>query len=73
MDTPDAQHEWSSLPSEPASALLNPDELRAALADASKLWLAHDGLWFLEWEKRHGMDEAIDADEYMRRLTGHSL
>lgn len=42
---------------------LNVDELRAALADASKLWLAHDGLWFLEFEKRYGIDEAIEADK----------
>jgi hypothetical protein len=48
--------------STPGHANLSNDELRAALADASKLWLAHDGLWFLEWEKRHGMEEAIDAD-----------
>ncbi|MBU1702289.1 MAG: hypothetical protein KJ970_08780 [Candidatus Eisenbacteria bacterium] len=54
--------EWQAVDSTAGNANLSNDELRAALADASKLWLAHDGLWFLEWEKRHGMEEAIEAD-----------
>lgn len=32
------------------------------LEDAAKLWLAHDGLWFLEVEKRYGLQTAIDLD-----------
>ena len=56
------QDTWQSIDSAPAIDSANADELRAALVDACKLWLAHDGLWFLEWEKRHGMDEAIAAD-----------
>ncbi|MEP0814215.1 MAG: hypothetical protein HRF49_06065 [bacterium] len=44
--------------------------MRTALIDASKLWLAHDGLWFQEFEKRHGMEEAIEADtEAWRTFT----
>ena len=33
------------------------------LEDAAKLWLAHDGLWFLEVEKLLGMDKAIELDK----------
>lgn len=67
MSTPTT---WQPLDSTSGNADLDTDGLRAALADASKLWLAHDGLWFLEWEKRHGMDEAIDADtEAWRRFA----
>jgi tRNA-Thr(GGU) m(6)t(6)A37 methyltransferase TsaA len=32
------------------------------LSDAAKLWLAHDGLWFLNVEKRFGIDSAIEID-----------
>ena len=32
------------------------------LEDAAKLWLAHDGLWFLEVEKLLGMEKAIELD-----------
>ena len=53
---------WVELDALPGKDTANIDELRQALVDASKLWLAHDGLWFLEWEKRHGMEEAMDAD-----------
>jgi len=53
---------WQELDSTPALNKLDTMGLKAALEDASKLWLAHDGLWFLEWEKRHGIDEAIEAD-----------
>lgn len=55
-------NDWIELDNTPGKDTASADELRAALADASKLWLAHDGLWFLEWEKRHGMEEAMDAD-----------
>jgi hypothetical protein len=59
-----AENETWALYSDASGAWsLDVDELRAALADASKLWLAHDGLWFLEFEKRHGMEEAIEADK----------
>lgn len=32
------------------------------LEDAAKLWLAHDGLWFLNVEKRFGIEKAIEID-----------
>lgn len=32
------------------------------LEDAAKLWLAHDGLWFQEVEKLHGIEKAIELD-----------
>lgn len=32
------------------------------LQDSAKLWLAHDGLWFLNVEKRFGIEEAIEID-----------
>ena len=38
------------------------EELLAYIADISKNWLAHDGLWFLEVEKRWGMQAAIETD-----------
>lgn len=54
--------DWTEVDATPARDTAGADELRQALADASKLWLAHDGLWFLAWEKRHGIDEAIEGD-----------
>lgn len=54
--------EWQAVDSTPARDTADADELRRALIDASKLWLAHDGLWFLAWEKRHGLAEAIEGD-----------
>lgn len=33
------------------------------LNDASKLWLAHDGLWFQEVEKKFGIEVAIELDK----------
>lgn len=42
---------------------LSKEELLGLLTDAAKNWLAHDGLWFLEVEKKHGMDEAIELDK----------
>ncbi|HWQ67263.1 MAG TPA: DUF6125 family protein [Methanospirillum sp.] len=36
--------------------------LRNELVDAAKNWLAIDGLWFLEVEKRYGLDTAIAID-----------
>jgi len=41
---------------------LSKEELLDLLTDAAKNWLAHDGLWFLEVEKKHGMAEAIELD-----------
>ncbi|MGD9347794.1 MAG: DUF6125 family protein, partial [Candidatus Aminicenantes bacterium] len=37
-------------------------ELLALLEDASKNWLAHDGLWFRAVEDRYGIDSAMDLD-----------
>jgi len=54
--------DWQEIDATPARDTAEIDELRQALVDASKLWLAHDGLWFLAWEKRHGIDEAIEGD-----------
>lgn len=36
---------------------------KGLLEDAAKLWLAHDGLWFLEVEKAYGMEKAIELDK----------
>ncbi|MDW7740244.1 MAG: DUF6125 family protein [Bacillota bacterium] len=38
------------------------EELEQLLSDFAKRWLAHDGLWFQQVEKAHGMDEAIRLD-----------
>jgi hypothetical protein len=45
---------------------LSREELELLLEDFAKRWLAHDGLWFQQVEKRHGMEEAIriDADAW---------
>ncbi len=45
-----------------ATAGLSRDELVAWLGDASRLWLAHDGLWFRAVEDKWGLEEAIDRD-----------
>jgi hypothetical protein len=37
-------------------------ELLGFITDAAKNWLAHDGLWFQEVEKKYGMDTAIELD-----------
>jgi hypothetical protein len=36
---------------------------KGLLEDAAKLWLAHDGLWFLEVERQFGMEKAIEIDK----------
>jgi len=36
--------------------------LLALLEDLAKRWLAHDGLWFQQVEKAHGLEEAIRLD-----------
>lgn len=41
---------------------LTKEELQNLLADFSKRWLAHDGLWFLEVEKRDGLEKAMEID-----------
>ena len=46
---------------EPAD--LKKEELYDLLTDAAKNWLAHDGLWFLEVEKKYGMGTAIELDK----------
>lgn len=38
------------------------EQLEGMLHDAALNWLAHDGLWFLAVEEKHGMEEAIRAD-----------
>ncbi len=41
---------------------LSKEELLELLKDASKNWLAHDGLWFQAVERELGMDTAIELD-----------
>ena len=43
--------------------LPDPDAALAWLEDAAKLWLAHDGLWFQEVERKLGLDAAIAMDK----------
>ncbi len=38
------------------------EQLLLLLKDAARNWLAHDGLWFLEVEKKFGIDTAIEID-----------
>jgi len=42
---------------------LTKDELLGLLEDASKNWLAHDGLWFRAVENKFGIDTAIELDK----------
>lgn len=41
---------------------LDKEQLLELLKDAGKNWLAHDGLWFQEVEKKYGMETAIELD-----------
>jgi hypothetical protein len=41
---------------------LSREQLELLLVDFAKRWLAHDGLWFQQVEKEHGMKEAIKLD-----------
>ncbi len=41
---------------------LSREQLEYLLEDFAKRWLAHDGLWFQQVEKEHGMEEAIRLD-----------
>jgi hypothetical protein len=54
--------EWIDLPAESLTQEMDEFELKQAMIDASKLWLAHDGLWFQAVESKYGIDAAIDAD-----------
>jgi hypothetical protein len=38
------------------------EQLEATLRDAALNWLAHDGLWFLAVEEKHGLEEAMELD-----------
>lgn len=38
------------------------EQLEGMLEDAALNWLAHDGLWFLAVEGKHGLDAAMEAD-----------
>ena len=41
---------------------LSKEELLELLSDAAKNWLAHDGLWFQEVERKFGIETAIELD-----------
>ncbi len=41
---------------------LSKEELLGLLADASKNWLAHDGLWFRAVENKYGLEAAMELD-----------
>lgn len=41
---------------------LSKEELLEFLKDASKNWLAHDGLWFREVEDKYGIEAAMELD-----------
>lgn len=41
---------------------MNQNNLDAKLTDFAKLWLAHDGLWFLAIEQKYGLEAAIEID-----------
>ena len=41
---------------------MSQEELLGLLTDASKNWLAHDGLWFLEVEQESGIETAMKLD-----------
>lgn len=41
---------------------LSREQLEELINDFAKRWLAHDGLWFQQVEKHHGMEEAIKLD-----------
>jgi len=42
---------------------MNQNESDAKLLDFAKLWLAHDGLWFLAVEQKFGLEAAIELDK----------
>jgi len=47
---------------------LDKETLITMLEDASKNWLAHDGLWFQAVEKEFGMDSALEMDRQAWKL-----
>jgi hypothetical protein len=53
---------WTEVNSNSAIDEMTREELHSAMLDSSKLWLAHDGLWFQAVEKMHGIEDAIKAD-----------
>lgn len=53
---------WTELKSSSAIDEMTREELHSAMLDSSRLWLAHDGLWFQAVENMHGMADAIKAD-----------
>ena len=64
------QNEWIELKASSAFEKMTKSQLREALDDACRLWLAHDGLWFLAVESAYGLNEAIDLDrETWREFT----
>lgn len=49
---------------------LSREQLIGMLDDFAKNWLAHDGLWFQQVEKKYGLEKAIDLDrEAWRAFT----
>jgi len=49
---------------------LSRETLEKMLADFSKNWLAHDGLWFQAVERQYGIEKAIELDtEAWERFT----
>ena len=42
---------------------LTREELLEFWTDASKNWLAHDGLWFREVENKYGLEAAMELDQ----------
>ena len=42
---------------------LSKKELLDLLADASKNWLSHDGLWFRAVEDKFGLEAAMELDQ----------
>jgi hypothetical protein len=47
---------------------MSKNELRGLLEDASKNWIALDGLWFRAIEKKYGIETAIDLDKEVWEL-----
>jgi hypothetical protein len=41
---------------------MNQNNQNNKLTDFAKLWLAHDGLWFLAIEQKYGLEAAIEID-----------
>jgi len=56
---------------------LTKEELLGYLTDATKNWLAHDGLWFQEVEKEYGIEKANEfnrnAWEYFTKIEAKRI